>query len=134
MLAAIVPAQSQIDAPDERHITLWTSRVSDDDELLMVRSAAAGTRIQQDLAAGVRQLSDQLGIFTFTLVQPARLRSPDQSEDQDTAFRKLRQDVSDGGAGAAEQFFGVGAKIGKIDLVSGSRLAQGLIQRREVAR
>ena len=133
VLAAIVPAQSQIDAPDERHITLWTSRVSDDDEFLMVRSAAAGTRIQQDLAAGVRQLSDQLGILTFTLVQPARLRSPDQSEDQDTAFGKLREDVSDGGAGAAEQFFGVSAKIGKIDLVSGPRLAEGVIQRREVA-
>ncbi len=133
VLAAIVPAQSQIDASDERHIMLRTSRVSDDDELLMVRSAAAGTRIQQDLAAGVRHLSNQLGILTFALVQPARLRSPDQSEDQDTPFGQLREDMSDGGAWAAEEFFGVSAKIGKIDLVSGPRRTEGVIQRREVA-
>ena len=131
--AAIVPAQSQIDAPDERHVTLRTSRVSDDDELLMVGSAATGTCIQQDLAASIGQLSDQLGVLTFALVQPARLRSPDKSEDQDTPFGKLGENSSNGGAGAAEQFFGVSAEIGKVDLVAGPRLAEGAIQRREVA-
>jgi hypothetical protein len=132
--AAIVQAQSQIDAPDERHVTLRTSRVSDDHELLMVGSAATGTCIKQDLAASIGQLSDQLGVLTFALVQPARLRSPDKSEDQDTPFGKLGENSSNGGAGATEQFFGVSTEIGKVDLVAGPRLAEGVMQRREVAR
>jgi hypothetical protein len=118
MRGVVVAAVAEVDAAHERDVTGRASGVAQHDQFLVVTAAAPGPGIEQDLAAVVVDLPDELGVGRLGLVQCLGLRAPQKPEDPDPAARGAAQHLADLGPRAVEALVQVAAEIQEVDLVA----------------
>jgi hypothetical protein len=128
----VAPAPTEVYTAEEGDVGLRATRITPDDQFLMVRSRSTRARVEQNFAPRVRQLPSEFGALTFALVEPARLRTPDQSEHEHTASRYPAEYLTDGSAWPVEDLLGVLAVIGEVDLVAGPGASKCLTEATEV--
>jgi hypothetical protein len=66
VFGVISTTMAEVDSPDERNVTLKESGMSDEDHLLVVRSAPAHSLVKQNFAARLGHLNRQAPIFFRT--------------------------------------------------------------------
>jgi len=130
----VVARAAEIDPAEEGDVEMGTTGVAHDRELLVVRTGPPGTRIQQHLTARVGQLPRQLRVLALALVEPARLRAPDQAEDEYALLGDLGENVADRRPRSGKKFVDVAPEVGEIDLVVRLRAAQHVMEAGEVVR
>src|SRR6185437_15147298 len=81
VLRVVATAVPEVDAPDERDVSIGVARVSNDDQLLMMASRSTSPRIQQHLAAILVNASDELRVRCLGLLQDLGLRTPQQTKN-----------------------------------------------------
>jgi hypothetical protein len=88
MIAAVVgvisTTMTEVDSPDERHVTLKKRGMADEDQLLVVRSAPAHSLVQQNFAARLGHLNGEASIFFRTKREAVAVRTPEQPSNVDT--------------------------------------------------
>jgi hypothetical protein len=62
----ISTTMAEVDSPDERNVTFKESGMSDEDHLLVVRSAPAHSLVEQNFAARLGHLNREAPIFLRT--------------------------------------------------------------------
>jgi len=128
----IVSTQAKVDATDECDVVSRPVRMSDDDELLMMGSGAPGTGVQQHIAASLVDVTGELGVLALAAFEPVGLRPPDQPEDHNAGSGTTPKHVTDRSIGPVEEFLGVAAKVGEVDLIPALGSAQLLMQAAKV--
>ena len=134
VLGAVVAAEPQVDASQESDVLVRVAGMADDDELLVVGAAPAGPRVEQHLAALLRDGPGQLGVLALALVQPTGLRPPDEAEQQHLASGQLGQHVADLGPLPVQPLLGVAPEVGEVNTIPGLCGAQLPVQQGEVFR
>ncbi len=115
----VVPsATTKVNPTKKRDVAFRTTGKAHHDDLLMVRSATPGARVEQHFTTGVGNLPRELCVLTLT---PARLRTPDQAEDQHPAPHDLAENFTNGSIRPVEQLLGVAAVVREINLITGPR-------------
>jgi len=93
----------------------------------------AGAGVEQDLAAVLVDLADELRVGFLGLPQRRGLRAPEQAEDLDTPARGAAEHVTDRRSRAIEQFVQVAAEVQEVDLIARLGRVQLGVQPGEVA-
>ena len=115
--ASSCAAVAQVDAADERDVVVGPFGATDHDELLVVAAAPPHPLVEQDLAAGLVDLSDERGVLLLAEVRLSRVRSPQQPAHVHAAPREVGEHVADLGARAVEPLVGVALPVGEVDPV-----------------
>jgi hypothetical protein len=107
--------------------------VADHHQLLVMAAGPAGAGVEQDLAAVLVDLADELRVGFLGLPQRRGLRAPEQAEDLDTPARGAAEHVTDRRSRAIEQFVQVAAEVQEVDLIARLGRVQLGVQPGEVA-
>src|SRR6266511_2589970 len=87
--AVVVPAVTQVDPPDERHVVVGFGRAAHDDELLVMASTATDALVENHLPAGFVDLAHEPGVLLLEIVRPTRVRTPNQAAHLNAAPRQI---------------------------------------------
>ncbi|HEY5120652.1 MAG TPA: hypothetical protein VII84_03665 [Acidimicrobiales bacterium] len=85
MVGVISATMTEIDSPNERNVTLEKAGMTDEDHLLMVRSASAHSLVEQNFTARLGHLNGKASILFRIEPEAVTVRTPEQPSNVHTS-------------------------------------------------
>jgi hypothetical protein len=95
MPLVIVATVAEIDSAHEGDVALWRIPMSQDDKLLVMRSPAPHSHVQQALTPGRFDVLAEVTILVSAERQPIPVRTPNQSLHEDAALGCIGEQLRD---------------------------------------
>jgi hypothetical protein len=124
VVGVVVAPVAEVDAPFESDVVTTAVGVTDNEDLLVVTSAAFHPFVEDHLAAGGVHALGQTRVALFAEVRLARMGSPQQSPNIHAASGKLGEETRDLGSGTVEALIAVSLPIREMNPVTGLQRRQ----------
>lgn len=119
MLSPVEPAVTEVDSARECDVEIWTTRVTEYDEFLMVRTKRAHAHVAQALTAGRPDLLTEMPILFPAECETVQVGAPDETLDQHPAGGRLAQHVRNRTALIIQRLIRVTPPVGEQQQVTG---------------
>src|SRR4029077_15002896 len=126
----VTPPVTQVDPAQERDIFTIT-RVSDDNQLLMMRARGTHPLIQEDQSPGVIHLVGELHVMLEVETRGLGMRPPNETAHRDPAFREICQEGRELDT-LDEELVWVPPPVGEVHGVAALRVTKRAVQLLEV--
>jgi hypothetical protein len=130
----IPPAVAEVDAPDEGDVVVGSRSTTGDDELLVMAAAPPDALVEQDLAARLVDLPDEIDVLLLAEMRLTRVRTPQQTSHVNAAACEVGEHVAHLRARAGETLIRVAFPIREVQPVVPLESAEHLVQAGEVLR
>jgi hypothetical protein len=107
----VATAVTQVDPAHESAIKVGAARVTQHDELLMMRTARAHPHVEQAAPTGGIDLLTEVAILALGELEAIQVRSPDEAPDHHASLGRLAQQAPDLGALTVEAFIGIATPV-----------------------
>src|ERR1035437_9911407 len=132
MLIVVASSVTEVDAAHERHVLIGSATAPDQDQLLVMGSAAAHSFIEQHLTARLRDLLGESSVLLGAKGESIAVRTPQQTSHVDAFSTGLRDEVPHRRTTGEQTLVAVTAPVGEPDLVAAFERPERLRQLREV--
>lgn len=128
----VMTAVAQVDATDVGSVEMRPARMTDHDQLLMVRAARPHPHIEQATTSGPVDLFPEMAVFRLGEPESVEVRTPYEAAHENASGCCLGEDIGHLATRAVEELVRVAAPVGEEQEVSFDHPVHGRQQLGEV--